>query len=291
MGRDEEVRFNEREWVNPLPLENTNISRKAARVKDKVKEIALNEGACKVGIASVERFEGAPKGHAPTDFIPDAKSVVSLGVRLLDTAVEWDKLFRNSEIVPEELRVMLAQGYIYETVAYSMVNTRLEQIGLSIALFLEKKGYQSMCFPATFDMHYEALMRKIPNFLAPFCHRHAAVRAGLGEFGRNNLVLTPEYGPRIRLNSVITSAKLEPDPIIKEKLCIERCSLCIENCGVKALSVKENLNWNEIWLDPPSIIDKHACDSRMVEAQCEGKCIRMCPVGGKRKGGNEKVLC
>jgi hypothetical protein len=45
------VRFNEREWVDPLPLENTNISRKAARMKDKVKEIALNEGACKVGIA------------------------------------------------------------------------------------------------------------------------------------------------------------------------------------------------------------------------------------------------
>jgi hypothetical protein len=31
MGRDEEVRFNEREWVNPLPLENTSISRKTAR--------------------------------------------------------------------------------------------------------------------------------------------------------------------------------------------------------------------------------------------------------------------
>lgn len=116
-------------------------------MKDKVKEIALNEGACKVGIASVERFEGAPKGHAPADFIPDAKSVVSFGVRLLDTAVEWDKLFRNSEIVPEELRVMLAQGYIYETVAYSMVNARLEQIGLSIALFLEKKDIYQCVSP------------------------------------------------------------------------------------------------------------------------------------------------
>jgi epoxyqueuosine reductase QueG len=255
-------------------------------MKDKVKEIALNEGACKVGIASVERFEGAPKGHAPTDFIPDAKSVVSFGVRLLDTAVEWDKLFRNSEIVPEELRVMLAQGHIYET-AYSIVNTRLDQIGLSIALFLEGKGYRSMCLPATFNGYCAALMGKIPNFHAPFCHRHAAVRAGLGEFGLNDLVLTPEYGPRIRFNSVITSVKLGPDPIIKEKLCIEKCSLCVKNCGVKALKVKENLNWNEIWLDPPSIVDKHACDSRMVEAQCVGRCIRVCPVGGKRKGGNE----
>jgi len=108
------------------------------------------------------------------------------------------------------------------------------------------------------------------------------VRAGLGEFGRNNLALTPEYGPRIRFNSVITSAKLEPDPIIKEKL-------CIGNCGVKGLKVKENLNWNEIWLSPPSITDKHACNSRMVEAQYEGKCLRVCPIGDKRKEENEKI--
>lgn len=65
--------------------------------------------------------------------------MISLEVRLLDTAVEWDKLFRNSEIVPKELRVMFAQGYIYETATYSVVNTRLEQIGLSTTLFLEKR--------------------------------------------------------------------------------------------------------------------------------------------------------
>jgi len=284
MGRAENLNCeNGREWVSLLSLGDTNILRKELTVlEDEVKKIALKEGASKIGIASVESFEDAPRGHAPTDFVPDAKSVISFGVRLLDTAVEWDKLFRNSEMVPEELK-MSAQEHIYETVAYSMVNIRLEQIGLSIALFLEEKGYRSMCFPATFGTYYESLMRKIPNFQAPFSHRHAAVRAGLGEFGLNNLVLTPEYGPRIRLNSVITNMELEPDPIIKEKLCVKRCTLCIKNCGVRGLTPKkENLNWNEIWLDPPSVTDKHACDSRMVEAQCEGRCIRVCPVGRKR---------
>ena len=54
-------------------------------------------------------------------------------------------------------------------------------------------------------------------------------------------------------------------------------------CGTGALAAKENLNWQEIWLEPPSITDKYACDSRMVEAQCEGKCIEMCPVGIRKK--------
>ena len=253
-------------------------------MKDEIKRIALREGASKVGIASVESFAGTPNGHAPTDFIPDAKSVISFGVRLLDAAVERDRLFMNSEMVPEELR-MPVQEYIYETVAYSMVNTRLDQIGLSIALFLEKQGYPSMCFPATYDTYYDSLMSKIPNFQAFFSHRHAAVRAGLGEFGLNSLVLTPEYGPRIRFNSVITSMQLEPDPIVREKLCIRGCTLCLEACAlcvdnhsINILTPKENLHWNEIWLGPPSVTDKHACAS----GRCAGGCMRVCPVGSKR---------
>jgi len=253
-------------------------------LKDEVKRIALSEGATKVGIASVESFAGAPDGHAPADFIPDARSVISVGVRLLDAAVDRNRLFMDSQTIPQDLR-MPVQEHIYETVAYSMVNTRLERIGMSIALFLEKQGYPSMCFPATYDRYYEPLMRKIPNFQAYFSHRHAAVRAGLGEFGLSNLVLTPECGPRIRFNSVITSMQLEPDTIIAEKLCVRGCALCLESCALcvdnpstNILAPREKLNWNEIWLDPPSVTDKHACDS----GRCAGECMRVCPVGNKR---------
>jgi epoxyqueuosine reductase len=258
-------------------------------LKDEIKRIALMEGASKVGIASVESFAGAPNGHAPADFIPDAKSVISFGIGLLDTAVERDRLFLNSRMIPEELRSSV-QEYIYNTIVYSMVDTRLDQIGLSIALFLEKQGYPSMCFQAYYDEQYEPLMSKIPNFQAPFSHRYAAVRAGLGEFGLSNLVLTPEYGPKIRLNSVITSMQLEPDPIIREKLCIKGCKLCMKACSscvysssINILTPKENLNWNEIWLDPPSVTDKHECNSR-----CAGGCMRVCPVGSKRTHRRQK---
>ena len=42
--------------------------------------------------------------------------------------------------------------------------------------------------------------------------RHAATRAGLGEFGYKNALLTPQFGPRQRINSVLTDAELAPDP-------------------------------------------------------------------------------
>ena len=35
-------------------------------------------GASVVGISNVERFDGAPKGHHPRDFLPQARSVITL---------------------------------------------------------------------------------------------------------------------------------------------------------------------------------------------------------------------
>ena len=148
-----------------------------------------------------------------------------------------------------------------------------------------------MCFPTTYGEQNATIMHAIPDFLAPFSHRHAAVRAGLGEFGLSNLVLTPEYGPRIRFNSVITSMQLEPDSIIREKLCIRGCTLCMEACAscayspsMNILTPKENLNLNEIWLDPPSVTDKHVC----YIGRCAGGCMRVCPVGSNRTHRRQK---
>jgi epoxyqueuosine reductase QueG len=48
----------------------------------RVKQLALNNDVDYVGIAPVDRFEHAPQGHKPTDLLPGAKSVVSMGIRI-----------------------------------------------------------------------------------------------------------------------------------------------------------------------------------------------------------------
>ena len=50
------------------------------RVLDKL----LEWGADLVGVAPVERFENAPEGHKPTDFMPECKSVISIALHLFD---------------------------------------------------------------------------------------------------------------------------------------------------------------------------------------------------------------
>jgi epoxyqueuosine reductase QueG len=64
--------------------------------------------------------------------------------------------------------------------------------------------------------------------------RHAAVAAGLGVFGRHNLVIHPRYGTRIILTACLTDLPLDSDPPVRDELC-NQCNLCVESCPAKAL--------------------------------------------------------
>jgi epoxyqueuosine reductase len=74
-------------------------------------------------------------------------------------------------------------------------------------------------FPATYSGTYKVFQDRVPGNCGIFSMRHAAVRAGLGEFGLNNVVVTPRYGPRVRFNALVTEAELEPTPLPAEQIC------------------------------------------------------------------------
>lgn len=59
-----------------------------------------------------------------------------------------------------------------------------------------------------------------------------AIDAGLGELGRMGLLVTPKYGPRVRIAKVITDMPLIPDKPIRfgvTEFC-ETCMLCADDC-------------------------------------------------------------
>lgn len=176
------------------------------------------------GIASVGRLSGAPEGHRPTDLLPGAKSVIVMAVRLSQGAVQ--AIFRAYE---DGLRHAQC---IYGTHGYALTpNLHLKFAAYRMARFLEKKGYISTPLPSGPGAGG-----------APFSHRHAAVAAGLGEFGWLSIVVTPDCGPRVRLVSVITRAELEPDPLYQgPKLCDPtKCDICVKICPTNAISEKES---------------------------------------------------
>lgn len=64
-----------------------------------------------------------------------------------------------------------------------------------------------------------------------------ALKAGLGEYGRNQLVITPEFGPRVRFSKIFTNAPLVADAPRKygiRQYC-DICHICADACPPKAL--------------------------------------------------------
>lgn len=68
-----------------------------------------------------------------------------------------------------------------------------------------------------------------------------AIQAGLGQYGRHGLLITPEFGPRVRIAKVFTDLPLIADQPIDfgvTETC-EICQRCSTACPVKAISFVE----------------------------------------------------
>ena len=69
-----------------------------------------------------------------------------------------------------------------------------------------------------------------------------AIEAGLGELGRNGLLITPHYGSRVRLCKILTNLPLELDHPISfgvKDFCTT-CKLCAQHCETDAISLDDD---------------------------------------------------
>jgi len=230
-------------------------------LKDRIREKCRTLDIPLVGFAGTCRWEKplfepwVPPEFQPASIFPETKSVIVIGL-------------------PVSLPVLETTPSIWYHEHYRTVNTLLDQYAYRIALVLTKWGFPSVSIPR--DAYGSiAVLRKNP--VAFFSHRHAAFLAGLGNFGTNNVLLTPEYGPRVRFASIFTAADIPQDPLCSDDLCI-RCMQCVECCPVQALTEGTY---------PESLTDKSACSARSEELASRyispcGLCIRVCPVGEDR---------
>jgi len=115
--------------------------------------------------------------------------------------------------------------------------------------------------------------------------KDAAVLAGLGGIGANNLLITPEYGPRIRLRALCIDAKLGPTGSIDFSPC-NSCDIpCRAACPQKAFtqgSYSRDLCMRQMNMDEANraILEKEAGeDSPRVWVKYCRACELACPVG------------
>ena len=194
----------------------------SALVKAKAKEF----GADLVGIADGKVLDAHPPDpkHAQTPSLVsrhDNKSVIVLAKRhLAGTARLKDWNERHKQYAAE------------------LTLSQLEEASLKLVYFLEDEaGYPGLIIP---PVHTDATRNYRPYMeggtYGALSLVHAAVEAGLGTLGLNLMLLTPEYGPRVILTAVLTSAELEPDKRLTKPLCLgEECGRCLMACPGDAI--------------------------------------------------------
>ena len=112
-----------------------------------------------------------------------------------------------------------------------------------------------------------------------------AIDAGLGELGRNGLLITPQYGPRVRLCKIFTDLPLKPDKPIEfgvKEFC-KKCKLCAEHCETDAISMDDEPSFEVACpSNNPGALKWYVDVERCYLYWCENgidcsTCIKVCP--------------
>ncbi len=176
----------------------------------------------------------------------------------------------------------------------------MERAGAAVGRYLEARGHACYLPPASLPVDLERRGRRT-YYVAEWSHRQAAVAAGLGVLGLNNLLVTPEYGPYLRLGSLLTTVELDVAPRqLPERLCTA-CLACVKACPVGALrpvGERPHLDTRRCrsnyirpfidataWQTFKAMVLEPGYATRLVQVLLEGyhfscaECMRACPRG------------
>ncbi|HEY3419359.1 MAG TPA: 4Fe-4S double cluster binding domain-containing protein [Methanomassiliicoccales archaeon] len=230
-------------------------------LEDELRALALSLGAELYGVADLRPFQAEVVGRGG-NIVSGYPFAISVGIRLLDTIVD---------LVPD--RSQRAVRVAYRSHTYDAVNGRLDQISLSLAGRLQKEGYRSMPVPASERIDDERIC-------AMFSHKMAAHLAGLGWIGKSCLLITPQYGPRVRWTTVLTDYPFPKTGTPMDPRC-GNCEECVKACPTNAFTGRM------FDQDEPreARFDAGKCDRYFKDMEKQapkpmcGMCVFICPHG------------
>ncbi len=226
------------------------------RMSADIKTVAKFLGASLVGICKLDQrwvytdsFNRLTGEHLPIEIPPECEKVIVLA---------YEEDYRMIKLSPDILScATVADCY-----------SRMAFVGGRLAHFIRALGYKAI--PCGNDTALS-----IP----------LAIDAGLGQLGRNGILITKEFGPRVRLSKVFTDMPLALDKPVDfgvTEFC-NNCGLCAENCPSQAIS------FGEPTFEGPSISNNHGLYKWYINPEkcfmfwrhkyrfCCSNCKRFCP--------------
>ena len=219
-----------------------------------MKKAAHFFGASLVGIASLDHrwlYSASRKGEEYS--IPDS---IDHAV-VMAIAMDYDAIATSPTFISSA-----ATALGYSTMAF---------VEIEMAAFIRKLGYRAI--PCGNDIALSVPL---------------AIDAGLGQYGRHGLLITKEFGPRVRIAKVLTDMPLLPDsPDLNFcnsviRFC-EACEKCAEHCPSQSIPYGKDRTWHGgSRSNNPGVkkwyVDVESCYGFWVQngADCSN-CIRSCP--------------
>jgi epoxyqueuosine reductase QueG len=268
-----------------MTFEKGKASDEVLKLTQEVKEYATKNNlgrityADLVGIIPAQRLDEIPSYRQDwlnrstmktTEQMKDAKSIIVLGYHASDDVYE----------------VALRKGNSAGFFAY--LPMKINQQG--IIRQLQSKGFEA----------------KVADERLPY--KQMARLAGFGNYGKNSLIITPKYGPWIRLAAIVTDAEFVYDEPFDRDLCGD-CDKCVEACPTGALTpyrvdytrclvnpwplddwgrlISGELKYSEKFgkmSDVDTIFSKHSPRLTDNSVLMCTTCQRACPYGRKERG-------
>ncbi len=206
---------------------------------EQLEHTCLKAGADVFGCADLAVIRQLSKNNRPEKFLAEVQTVVVVGIHLYDIVLDaWSQppgLGKGNQFADQ----------ILEGICYCAKD------------FLADHDHVSVVVP------YAGLLLK-----------EIAAVAGIGPIGKNNLLLTPEFGPQVRLRALVTDAPLKcGNPILTCRYCAT-CQKCVDVCPANALAKG---HYDREKCEPYQLSHlRHL--SEYTSIWCNA-CIEACPVG------------
>ena len=186
---------------------------------------------------------------------------IAIGHKMIEEIIENIPLTYNND--------KLAQEYLDE---YFNSHQRVSKIADKIVEEIEKEGYDALVLDVSGK-------NENLNLKMPFSNKASAHLAGIGWLGKNNLLTTKEFGPRLTWATILTNAPLsEYAGDIMDSPC-GKCTVRVKACPGNAITDLP---------DPKKSYSPEKCGEFLKSRQNEGHpvacgmCLYICPFGNEK---------
>lgn len=258
------------EEAAPEPLEESQAT-------VAVKRAAGAYGADLVGVAPLDRrwvyshyWDPSAAAHRPIRFSDEPGLEATREPARLDDGTLVIPADVNRAVVlavEMELEAIRSAPALRHMAATTVGYAKSQIVALAVAEFIRSLGYVA-----------------IPSSNCTALSIPLAIDAGLGELGRNAKLITPRFGPRVRLAKVLTNMPLAPDSCIQFGVLdfCGRCSRCAHECPAGAIP-----KGPRSYRPKGSFNQKHVLQYQLDHAKCYrywaetgtncGICLAVCP--------------